>query len=52
MENIWLLDTRLKDHKAQWMFFGHQKDNKEDGLQMDNILVSDMCLERTQGYNG
>ena len=27
-------------------------DIKEDGLQMDNICISDTCLERSQEYNG
>ena len=37
---------------TQWIFFGHQRDNKEDGLKMDYIWISDICLERSQGYNG
>ena len=32
--------------------FGHQKDNKKDGLQMDSIWISDTCLERSQECNG
>ena len=34
----------LNDH-LDWINFGYQRDNKEDGLQMDSTWISDTCIE-------
>ena len=33
------------DDHLDWIVFGYQKDNKEEGLQMDSIWFSDICFE-------
>ena len=36
--------------KMQWIYFGCQKNNKEDGLQMDSIWISDVIYPKNYPF--
>ena len=50
MDYKWIVIGSLKlalhDH-LNWTVFGYQKDNKENGLQMDSSSISDVIYPKT-----